>query len=415
MERFLKEECVYLYMEEKIVSSILTVSARIAEKSRVDQLRELSKDILKNISPMKKGVFIIAGIRGGGKTTILATLHEKEQDSLFINAEMILKYGASLLDFLHYAYAKGYKTFLIDEVHALPDWEKDIKIFFDETKEKIIVSGSSAIALKVMGSELSRRASFYEVKPLSFREYLLFKTGKHLPKTSIDDIINPKKRRQLEKLIIPHLNYFPPYIQFDALPAAFFEKNKDVYINILERTIRYDLSSLREIDAHYIDGVFRAIKVIATSSPGELSYSSLSTSLGVGLKLTREIINSLAQTGIVYKVPPMGTGKKAVRKEEKILMPLSFRSALCSYYGVSPPKGSLREDFFIQHVGNCSYLKTGITRRTPDFVVGDYIFEVGGPSKGYEQIKHMEKAFLVKEAIPLGNKEIPIYLFGLLY
>ena len=39
---------------------------------------------------------------------------------------------------------------------------------------------------------------------------------------------------------------------------------------------------------------------------------------------------------------------------------------------------------------------------------------VGHP-RGYEQIKHMEKAFLVKEAIPPGKKEIPLYLFGLLY
>lgn len=402
-------------MEEKIFSSILTVSTGIAEKAKVDMLRELSKTIFKDVSSVKKGVFIIAGVRGSGKTTILAHLYEKEKNALFVNAESILKYAASLLDFLHYAYAKGYKTFLIDEIHALPNWEKDIKIFFDETKEKIIISGSSAIALKVKGSELSRRASFYETRPLSFREYIFFRTGKYLPKVSIKDMTNLKKRRELEKLIAPYLNYFSPYIQFDALPAAFFEKNKDVYINIVERTIRYDLASLREIDASYVDNVFRAVKIIATSSPGELSYSSLTSSLGVGIKLAKEIINSLAQTGIVYKIPPYGKGKKAVRKEEKILMPLSFRNALCSYYGISPPKGSLREDFFVQHVGRCFYLKTGIKRRTPDFVVGDCIFEVGGPSKGYKQIKHMEKAFLVKEAIPLGNKEIPLYLFGLLY
>ena len=402
-------------MEEKIFSSILTVSVRIAEKSRVDLLRELSKGILKGISKMEKGVFIITGVRGSGKTTILAMLYEKEKNALFINAEMILRYGVSLLDFLHYAYAKGYKTFLIDEIHVLPDWEKDVKIFFDETREKIVVSGSSAIALRVKGSELSRRATFYETKPLSFREYLIFRTGRRLPEISIGDITNTKKRKELEKLIVPYLNYFSSYSQFDALPAAFFEKNKDVYINIVERTIRYDLASLREIDAHYVDSVFRAVKVIATSSPGELSYSGLASSLGIGLKLTREIINSLAQTGILYKVPPHGKGKRAVRKEEKILMPLSFRSALCGHYGVTPPKGSLREDFFVQHTGSCSYLKTGIKRRTPDFVVDNYIFEVGGPSKGYEQIKHMEKAFLVKEAIPLGKKEIPLYLFGLLY
>ena len=141
----------------------------------------------------------------------------------------------------------------------------------------------------------------------------------------------------------------------------------------------------------------------------------MSSSLGIGIKLVRDIINSLTQAGIIYKIPPQGQGKSAARKEDKILMPLSFRNALCSYYNFPTPKGSLREDFFIQHVGNCNYLKTGIKRRTPDFVVGNYIFEVGGSSKSHEQIVGLKNAFLVKEAISLNKNEIPIYLFGLLY
>ncbi len=402
-------------MEERTFSDILAVSTAIAEKSKVEKLRELSAAILNEIISVESGVFVITGVRGSGKTTILSKLYEKEKEALFVNSEIILKFGVSLLDFLHYAYSKGYKIFLIDEIHSLSNWEKDIKIFFDETRGKIVVSGSSAIELKAKGSELSRRARFYEVKPFSFREYLFFRTGKIFPKLTIKKIVDSGKKRETEKMVAPYLNYFSSYLNFDALPVAFFEKNKDVYINILERTIRYDLAYLKEIDISYIDNVFKAIKVIATSPPGELSYSGLASSLGVGLKLAKEIINSLAQTGIVYKIPPLAKGKKAARKEEKILMPLSFRSALCSYYGVAPPKGSLREDFFVQHVGKCFYLKTGIDRRTPDFVVQDYTFEVGGPSKNYEQIKNSKNAFLVKEAFSLGEKEIPIYLFGFLY
>ena len=122
----------------------------------------------------------------------------------------------------------------------------------------------------------------------------------------------------MKKSVIPFLNYFQPYLQFDALPAAFFEKNKDVYINIIERTIRYDLLYLREIDASYVDNAFRLIKVVSTSSPGELSYSGLSSSLGIGIKITKEIVNSLARTGLIYTIAPHGSGKGAVRKEENI-------------------------------------------------------------------------------------------------
>jgi len=402
-------------MEEKVFTDILEISSNIIEKSRVELLRESSKEIVKEISFKKNGTFIITGIRGSGKTTILAEIYKKENNVIFINAESILRFGSSLLDFLHYAYSKEFKVFLIDEIHVLKNWEKDVKLFYDETKEKIVISGSSAIALKAKGSELSRRASFYEIRPFSFREYLIFRTNKKLQKITIKDIINLKKRKELEKEILPYLKYFNSYLQFDALPAAFFEKNKDVYVNLLERTIRYDLAYLREVDANYIENVFRAIKFISITPPSELSYSSLAGSLGVGVKLVREIINSLTQTGIIFKIPPHGRGKKAVRKEEKILMPLSFRSALSDHYKINVSRGSLREDFFVQHIKECFYLKTGVSRRTPDFVVGDYIFEIGGPSKNYKQIKNMENAFIVKEAITAGKKEIPLYLFGLLY
>ena len=346
---------------------------------------------------------------------MLAHLAEKEEHALFVSAEALLPFGASLLDFLHYAWAKGHKILLIDEVHAIPEWERAVKLFYDETKTKIVVSGSSAIALKAKSSELSRRAQFYETKPFSFREYIFFRTGILLPKIKIYDIIDPEKRREIEKIVMPHLHYFSSYTQFDALPAALFDKNKDIYMTILERTLHYDLASLRGIDASYIDAAFRIIKVIATSPPGETSYSSLSMALGVTIKSIKEILSALSYTGLIYLIPADGVGKKSVRKEEKILMPLSFRAALCAYYGVSVPIGSIREDFFVQHVGHCSYFKTGIKRRTPDFVVGKYIFEIGGPSKGYEQIKEKANAYLVKEGFPTGKKELSLYMFGLLY
>ncbi|MAE13905.1 hypothetical protein CMO92_05035 [Candidatus Woesearchaeota archaeon] len=402
-------------MDEHLYTKAIAFSEIILQQNRVEQLRDLSKQLLKKISSLKKGVCVIHGIRGSGKTTLLTELYQKEKHTLFVTAEHLLKYGIDLLDFLHYALAKGHSTYIIDEIHALPTWEKDIKLFYDETKSKIIVSGSSALALKVKGSELARRASFYELKPLSFREYILFKTGKRLPQITLKELLDIQRRQELEQHIRPYIPYFDTYTQFDALPAALFEKNPDVYLNILERIARFDLTSIQNIDAHYLTAVFQAMKIISTSPPGEVSYTGLSSALRTNIKFVREMIYSLSQTGILHLVSPSGRGTSSVRKEEKILMPLSFRSALCTSYGVAPPKGSIREDFFVQHVPGSTYLKTGVQRRTPDFVVQDHIFEVGGPSKGSKQIQGMKNAYLVKEVLTTGEKEIPLYLFGLLY
>ncbi|MBI2666249.1 ATP-binding protein [Candidatus Woesearchaeota archaeon] len=401
-------------MDEATFVSLVRLSEPIIRESKVDILRPLSETILAEIASLPRGVFIVTGLRGSGKTTLLGALYEREKEKIiFLNAEIIARQGVSLLDVLSYAAQRGYTFFLLDEIHALADWEKDIKIFYDGTKGKILLTGSSAIALKARGSELSRRASFYHLGPLSFREYIYFKTGELLPIISLKDIF--LKKEELQRRILPFTHFFSPYCQFEALPAALFEKSREVYLNIIDRTVRYDLVSLRELDISYLDTVFRVLKIIATSPPGELSYSGISSSLRIHIRMAKEMVSLLALSGLLYLIPPNGVGKSAVRKEEKILMPLSLRSALCTSYGASIPIGSLREDFFVQHVGKCSYYKTGIERRTPDFVVEDYIFEVGGPTKGFAQLQEKKNAFLVKEGFPVGEKEISLYLFGFLY
>ena len=54
-------------MEEKAYLSILAVSANIADKSRVEILREHSKEIANEILKRKEGVFIIVGVREAEK------------------------------------------------------------------------------------------------------------------------------------------------------------------------------------------------------------------------------------------------------------------------------------------------------------------------------------------------------------
>jgi len=313
-------------------------------------------------------------LRGVGKTTLLAELSRSIEKSIYLNGEVIVKYGADLLDVLHHSERAGYSTFMVDEIHAIPNWEKDIKIFYDETHHPTIITGSSAVALKIRGSELSRRTTVFNLKPLSFREYLYFKTKKEFEKIGMEDLLDRKRLPIVVKQIAPYIAEFELYMKRNALPAAYFENNSEVYLNIVERIIRYDLQSLREMDAEYVDVAFKVIKFVATSSPGEVSYSGLASSVRRNTRAVQEMVRLLSYAGLFYIVPPEGRGHRVIRKEDKILMPLSFRSALCESYGTSPSVGGMREDFFVQHIDGAKYLKTGTERRTPDFLVGENIF-----------------------------------------
>lgn len=402
-------------MDERQFSNIVSASLRMAENANVENLRESSAAVIRNIVKSNRGVFVVHGLRGTGKTTVLSEISKQTEKSLYLSGEVILKYGADLLEVFHHSEKAGYNTLLIDEIHAMPGWEKNVKIFYDESHGKIIASGSSATALKTKGSELSRRAELYEIKPLSFREYIYFRTGKRLPKITLEDILNKEKRTGLSKAVFPHTNLFDQYLRKDALPASFFENKQHAYMNIVERIVRYDLETLHEIDSEYIEAAFKIIKLTATSSPDKLSYSKIADSIERSVKFTKHAVSLLSSAGLFHIVTPKGIGHKAIRSEDKIHMPLSFRSALCSKYGVDPSIGGLREDFFIQHVPDTQYIKTGSSRRTPDYQVGNYIFEIGGSSKGWDQLKNMKNAYLVKESVTVEKNEIPLYLFGLLY
>ncbi len=399
---------------EPIFNEIYYRSERIRKRKVVSKLRQLSVEYMHEILKGANLVYLVYGLRGVGKTTLLANLYSKVKNPIYVSADLLRLYGTNLLEFLEYAYSLGYRTFLIDEVHLAKNWEKEIKIFYDEFEPKIILSGSSSLYLLSKKSELSRRVVPLEMKPLSFREYMYLKEGILLEKVKIKDIIDYNKRKMLISKLLPYINLYEPYICFDALPVAFFSRNESSYLEILNKIVENDLLTLKKLSSEDIFDTFRIIRFFATSEPGRISYSSIASSIGRSKKFVIEIVSLLEKAGLLKVVEPYGKGKKGIRKEHKIFFPLSFRYNLAKKFNVIPSKGALREDFFVQHVKNCNFFMEG-KEKTPDFIVDDMVFEVGGRSKSFTQVKKFEKAFLVKEAVMFNENEIPLYLFGLLY
>ncbi len=398
-------------MDEFTFSKIVSKCERIIANVNVKRLRPLSKEIISSIK--KKMINVIYGTRGVGKTTLLSFLRKKEKSALYVSCDVLSYYGIDLLEFLEYSETKGFKTFLIDEVHFIPDWDLKIKIFFDETRSDIVITGSSSISIS-KGSELSRRAKYFQLKPLSFREYIYLKSGVKLNKISLHDLVCKEKRKEILKSTMKFYYLFDRYLKLEGIPAA-INKDPEVYLNILNRIISFDLLNLKEIDIDYHNFVIKLMKFIVSSKPSQLSYTSLASNLKRSVKFVMETVRLLEIAGILYRVEPYGRGNKLIRKEDKIALPLSFRSSLANSFGIPYEIGALREDFVVQHLYPCNYVKTGKIRRTPDFIKGRYIFEVGGANKSEEQIKGYKNAFLVKDTITFEKNSIPLFLFGFLY
>lgn len=76
--------------------------------------------------------------------------------------------------------------------------------------------------------------------------------------------------------------------------------------------------------------------------------------------------------------------------------------------------GTMRETFFSNMLGERHHLSMPV--KGDLLVDGKFLFEVGGPSKGYKQIAGIENSYVVRDGIDVGTgNEIPLWLFGLLY
>ena len=75
----------------------------------------------------------------------------------------------------------GFTTFLLDEVHFLPDATGLLKRLYDFLHVRILFSSSVALAMRASAHDLSRRVRLLELHGFSFREYLAFTQDISLP------------------------------------------------------------------------------------------------------------------------------------------------------------------------------------------------------------------------------------------
>ena len=77
-------------------------------------------------------------------------------------------------------------------------------------------------------------------------------------------------------------------------------------------------------------------------------------------------------------------------------------------------KGTLRETFFYDQLRCVSEV---LMPKKGDFMLNrEYLFEIGGKGKNFDQIKDEPNSFLAVDEIEVGHfNRIPLWLFGFLY
>lgn len=378
----------------------------------------IQRYLISNID-ISNRLIAIKGARGSGKTTLLlqlAKLNLPLHSSLYVSLDHIYFFDNKLYDLAKQFSQFGGTHLLLDEVHKYPNWSREIKLIYDNFPDlNIIFTSSSMLEIYKAESDLSRRAISYNLKELSFREFIIFETKKVFPSYSFLTILEQHQSisSKISKEIKP-LALFDKYLKIGAYP--YYKENEKLYIQKLQNTINLiievDINAVEDLQYNTLVKLKKLLITVASSAPFTPNISKLSEYVGVSRNMLVQSIKILERAGLVNELYKDNTGIGVLTKPEKLY--LNNTNLMYALAKQNINIGNVRETFFLNQFKGLHDINRS---EKSDFIVNKtYTFEVGGKNKTKKQIRGLENAYIAKDQIEIGfNNIIPVWLFGFMY
>jgi predicted AAA+ superfamily ATPase len=396
----------------------------------------------------------LAGLRGVGKTTLVwqtaKHIFEKHTQEIFsLNADDLTRLGFRLYDVINAFERNIFEKplheidhpviFLIDEVHEVEGWDKDLKILYERCKRAFILcTGSSALLLH-HSQDLASRWSLIRSYPFSFTEFLHSKSWIEQKKKELSANIDLDKTLKqilffsdhietLEKGLKQQLKHIDHYFEIaqgmfrdqstDSLIDEYINdyniarflsiKNKTLIteriIDLFDRILLKDIPIISKTGTNDSELMFRLLLRLALSD--EVNLEKLSSSIGCKRSQTEHLTETLNKAEILNIFNPYGGAKlKTGTLKKPFFMSPSLRRALFQkVYGVNMDeriRAKLFEDVIAMYLRRIfpeqgllsfGYSADGVS---PDFVIetGDHpvVLEAGSNKQSTKQIEKYHK------------------------
>ena len=404
-------------MEASDIKGILDSSDRMVAAVDMTYRRYLCRQI-----DWRDRLICLKGPKGTGKTTLLLQ-HIREafgvrsERAVYLAADNIWFSSHDIMDAVDYFHSHGYTHLFIDEVHQLPEWSKVIKTITDTYPQlNVVFSGSSILKLSKGSADLSRRQAVYDLKGLSFREFLELESVLKADPVCLEDVLSGHRRMAgdiCEKVKILPLferylvsGYYPIY---RGVASQFAERLVAIVNNVLD----VDFPAVEDVELATVRKTKKMLMVIAGSCPQQSPnmsalYRELETNRNLGLKM----FSALERTELIAVLSTGNDKLKNLSRPEKIFLgDTNLMHALVP----SPASGTVRETYFTNQLRASGHEVSSPSQG--DFLVdGKHLFEVGGKGKGFKQIADVPDSYVVNADVEIGiGNKIPLWLFGFLY
>ncbi len=393
------------------------------------KFKKLIEGFLSNELHETEKIILMPGIRGIGKSTLLAQLYAIEKflkpkdtkllevisrldERLYLDVSQLHSEQISLKDFFnYYEKSKGFYfekpnkkiLLLLDEIHFDERWGLFLKNIFDRTKGHkdilVIATGSSALQINMI-ADLARRAETWELFPMKFSEYLILKHNKFPLKSGLSDYLqealfnSPDVNEVFKKLETEQdeinryfVNEVPPeaeeeFFESGSFPSTLNLNNKIKIIekikSVIDGIIVKDILKLKRFETQTIAKINDLLYLLAQSDV--ISFNKLQAALKIKRPETLDnLIDILVLSGILTKIKTYGTTYGPTRKTPKILfITPSLRSAILSNNYPAGIEGKKLEDYFAlifqkdikeNYVFGAPKLSYDISKNGADFVL----------------------------------------------
>ena len=321
---------------------------------------------------------VITGMRRVGKTTALMHLYDLVQSEnktvfdlenpLHRKVFEVENYDTVWNNLQAFGITNKEKTYLfLDEVQNLPEVSRVVKYLYDHLDVKFFLTGSSSYYLRNLFPEsLAGRKIIFEMFPLTFAEFLVFKNIQKTTQPSFAEKAKTKNRVSYEQLI----PYYREYLEFGGFPSVVLEPNlkrkttllSEIFTSYFEKDAKNladfkDMSKLRDLILLLIPRVGSRIDIL-----------KLATGLSVSRETVYAYLAFLEQTYFISLLPRhSGSIDRQAAGSRKLFL------CDCGMAGMlgKPSQGQLFEQSIFQNIRSdytlSFYNKDGATEI--DFVV----------------------------------------------
>ena len=292
----------------------------------------------------EKGIILLVGARQVGKTSILYLLIDELRNKGV--SENFIHYfdledltvldilNSGVKEFIAYLKAMGVDTekrnyLFIDEIQYLDNPTNFLKILVDHHQNlKLIVSGSSTLEIRrKFKDSLAGRKVVFEIFPLDFYEFLLFKgeekLAEALAKSDLRHIDQVTEIQDLPtRFFIKDLaRYFNEYLVFGGYPRVALEKGNEKKITYLmdvyHSYVKKDIKDLMRVDN--ITAFNNLLKVLALQIGNLVNVTELCNAVKIARETLERYLFLLENTFIVKMAIPFSRNpRKEISKMAKL-------------------------------------------------------------------------------------------------